>query len=282
MRIGLHSFSRREAFKNPGYDVFAFLDEAGAWGFESVEIMTGAAGKPPADIGGDSPEHLKRVCAYAAERGAAVHCFSTYNDFAFVGNEAWRQENVRYIRDWIRKAAGCGVPNLRLLSGYWAKDRAHEELERLVIDEVRGCCELAEREGVNLAFENHSTIFLYAEDIERLLRAVESPRLTTCPDPTNGFAIAEGKAGELERMYANLERLAPKATNAHLKVFGIEGGTLSGFDLERVLRTFAEADYTGPLHLELVTADADPRVLGQAREIVSAALERMGAASGRA
>ncbi|MCZ7649465.1 MAG: sugar phosphate isomerase/epimerase [Planctomycetota bacterium] len=280
MRLGLHSFSRREAFKRPGYDVFAFLDEAAAWGFESVELMTGGAGKPPTDIGGDSPEHLRRVAAYAAERGLRVHCFSTYNDFAFVRNEAWRQDNLRYIQDWIRRAAACGVPNLRFLSGYWSQDREHGELERLVVEGARACCAVAEREGVNLAFENHSTIFLYAEDVERFLRAVDSPRLTTCPDPTNGFQIGAAPAAELERMYANLERLAPKATNAHLKIFGLEGGALAGYDLERILRIFAAAGYDGPLHFELVQADADPKLLRQAREIAAAALERLGVAGG--
>ncbi|MCW8132451.1 MAG: sugar phosphate isomerase/epimerase [Planctomycetota bacterium] len=280
MKTGLHSFSRREAFKNPDYNVFRFLDEAHAWGFTSVEIMTGAAGGKPADIGGDDPAHLEKVCAYARERGIAVHCFSTYNDFAFVKNEAWRLENIKYVQQWTRLAGRCGVPNLRLLSGYWSEGRSHEELESLVIEATRTCCAVAEREGVNLSFENHSTIFLYAADIQRLMDAVASPRLTACPDPTNGFPAGKDAPAELERMYANLEALAPKATNAHLKIFGVEDGALAAYDFGRIARIFAAAGYDGPLHFELVQADADPRVLAQAREIVEAALERARLAGG--
>lgn len=280
MRIGLHSYSRREAFKSSNYDVFSFLNEAAAWGFESVELTTGGAGSPPTDIGGDDPRHLKRVCAHAQQLGLRVHCFSTYNDFAFVKNEAWRQDNIAYIRHWIELARQCGVPNLRLLSGYWSSDREHTELEQLVIAAIRDCCDPAERAGVNLAFENHSTIFLYAGDIMRLIGAVNSPRLTTCPDPTNGFSSAGDNAAELERLYANLEQLAPKATNAHLKIFGAANGGLAGYDIDRIVRIFTAAGYDGPLHFELGEATADPGVLLQARDILQAALERSRLAGG--
>lgn len=274
MRIGLHSYSRREAFKHLGYDVFTFLDEAAAWGFESVELTTGGAGSPPTDIGSDDPRHLERVCTHARQRGIQVHCLSTYNDFAFVKNEAWRQDNIAYIRHWIELASQCGVPNLRLLSGYWSGDRAHADLEQLVMAAIRDCCNLAERAGVNLAFENHSSIFLYAGDILRLIGAVNSPRLTTCPDPTNGFSSAGDNAAELERLYANLEQLAPKATNAHIKIFGAANGELAGYDIGRIVRIFTAAGYDGPLHFELAEATADPGLLLQARDILRAALER--------
>lgn len=280
MRAGLHSFSRREAFKNPEYNVFRFLDEAHAWGFSSVEIITGGAGGKPSDIGSDDPAHLENVCSYARDRGITVHCFSTYNDFAFVKNEAWRLQNIAYIKQWTRLAARFGVPNLRLLSGYWSEGRTHADLEALVVDATRECCALAEAEGVNLAFENHSTIFLYANDIQRLMTEVSSPRLTASPDPTNGFPAGKNDPSELERMYANLTALAPKATNAHLKIFGAENGALAGYDLDRIVRIFANAGYDGPMHFELVQADADPRILVQAREIFEAALERMQAAGG--
>jgi len=282
MRIGLHSYSCRHAFKKPGYSVFNFLDDAVNWGFESVEIVTGGAGSPPSDIGGDDPAHLKKVCAYARERNIEVHCFATYNDFAFIKNENWRQDNIAYIQHWIRLAAACGVPNLRFLSGYYSDGRTNEELEKLVIDATKICCELAEREGVNLAFENHSSIFPYANDIARLMSLVNSPRLTTCPDPTNGFSIGRGKTDDLERMYANLALLAPKASDAHLKIFGVEDGSLVGYDIDRIIAIFAEAGYDGPLHLELVDAEADPEILIRARQVIKASIERIeqGSAAG--
>jgi sugar phosphate isomerase/epimerase len=272
MRIGLHSYSRRFAFeKQPGYDVFAFLAEASAWGFSSVEIMTGQAGGAPTHVGDDSDAHLDRVCESARAQGLELSCWSTYNDFAFVKNERWRQQNIEYVETWIAKAARTGVPNLRLLTGYHLEGEDRGRLEDLVIAATKRCCELAERHGVNLALENHSTVFLYADEIERLRAAVGSPRLTLCPDPTNGFQVTE-QPEQLEAMYGNLAKLLPHATNAHLKVFGIERDGLSGFELGRVIGLFARAGYEGAIQLELVDAEAEPGILRAARERVERAI----------
>lgn len=276
LHCGLHSFSRRTAFQDPDYTEFSFLDEAAELGFRSVELMTGKAGSPPEHLSADDPAHLRKVVAYARERGVAVHCFSTYNDFAFTPNEAWRLANIDYILDWIGKAAEVEVPNLRLLTGYLVDGEPLEKLEQLVVDGIAVCLEKAESLGVNLALENHSAVFLYADAINALRTQLASPRLTTCPDPTNGFD--RDRLDELatqEAIMANLAALAPAATNAHLKIFGVADGKLVTQDLDRLIRTLAEARYRGPLMFELTDPEGGLELLRAAKMIVDDALDRL-------
>jgi len=277
MHVGLHSYSRRQAFAQPGYDVFTFLDEAAAWGFRAVEVMTGKAGGCE-HIASDDVPYLRRVAAHAVARELRLACWSTYNDFSITSAEPWRLDNIRYIQDWIVKAAATNVPNLRFLTGYIPAGEDPARLERLVEAATRACCVLAERHGVNLALENHSAVFPYAADILRLRAAVGSPRLTTCPDPSNGFPVQQPQADTLTRMYANLALLAPHASNAHLKVFGVEGQGLACFDVDRVIGILGAAGFTGSIQLELPDASAPTDLLRRARDVVDAAIRRAGAA----
>ncbi|MFW5844825.1 MAG: sugar phosphate isomerase/epimerase family protein [Planctomycetota bacterium] len=272
--IGLHSYSRRTAFaQEDGYGIHRFLDEAAAWGFQACEIITGKAGEVSPHIGSEEPGHLQAICTAAAERGLPVACWSTYNDFAFTPNETWRQDNITYIERWIDLAAATGVPNLRFLTGYRVQGQADATLEELVVAATRRCARAAEAAGVNLALENHNTLFLYAADIARLRSLVDSSRLTTCPDPSNGFPVLkEGFDPQLlEDMYANLAALAPLATNAHLKV---ADAALRPFDPERLIRILREAGFTGAIQFEAVgAAVTDPAILPAARQRLQAAID---------
>lgn len=272
----VHSYSLRERFATePGYGIDAFLDRCGADGFRSVEVMTGKAGSPPEHIGTDTVAGLERVVARAAAAGVHIHCYATYNDFAFVPNEAWRLANIAYIKQWTVLAARTGVPNLRLCTGYLVAGEDPARLERLVEEGLKECAEVAEREQVNLAIENHSSVFPRGADIVALIRRIGSPRLTTCPDPSNGFKLFQPDCtpAKREAMYDHLERMAPLATDSHLKV---RNGGLKEWDLDRLLGIYRRAGYRGPVTFEWI-GEGDPLpVLAEARRTLEAAIARSG------
>ena len=276
MKVGLHSWSRRQAFKQQSdYDIYTFLDEAAAWGFESVEIMTGKAPDNCDHIPAEDIETLKKIVAYAKDKGISVHCWSTYNDFSFTPNEEWRLQNIAYIKKWIVLAKESGVPNLRFLTGYIPENEDLAKLEQMVIDGTKECIPLAEEHGINLSLENHNAIYFYADGIHKFREIINSPRLTTCPDPSNGFKIFEDDCADsvFEEMYANLESLAPLATNSHIK---IRDRAFTPFDLERVITIYHKHNYDGPIHLEMIGDDLDkPEILGQAREHLASVIEKV-------
>ncbi len=128
---GLHSWSFRERFReDPDFTIFQAVDLTAQMGFSSLEILTGTAGRPPEHVGTDDPQDLRRLVRYARGQGVRIYCFSTYNDFAFLG--PWRNDNIAYIFHWIELAAAAEVPNLRLLTGYYqvCAENTAPQLER--------------------------------------------------------------------------------------------------------------------------------------------------------
>ena len=283
MFAAMHSWSFRDTFKNdPAFTIFNCLDATAAMGFTGIEIMAGAAGNPGGDLGSSAPAHLEKVMRHAAKCGVKVLSLSTYNDFAFVANEEWRLANIAYIKEWLGIAGSLGVPNIRMLTGYYNDKAPREKLEHLTREGIVECIPFAERAGVNMAIENHNSIFVEADDILNLINSLGSKRLTACPDPSNwvGGAFWEPNAPRelIGKVLASAATLAPKMTQSHLKIKGAPvGGKLAGFgdDLVPLLRSYHNAGYTGGIAFESI-GDGDLLApLTAAREVVEAAIRTL-------
>jgi sugar phosphate isomerase/epimerase len=132
MFAAMHSWSFRDRFKaDPTFTIFDCIDATRDMGFTGIEIMAGMAGSPPEHLGSDDPVHLGKVMKHAEKRGVKVLSLATYNDFAFVANEEWRLANIAYIKRWLGIAGKLGVPNIRMLSGYYNDKAPRERLEQL-------------------------------------------------------------------------------------------------------------------------------------------------------
>ena len=276
MHVAIHSWSLRERFDgDTSFDIFKALDQAAERGFSSMEVLTGGAGSPPSHIKHDTVAGLGKVVAHARDRGVPVHCYSTYCDFAFVKDEEWRLANIEYIKTWLRLAGDTGVPNIRMLTGNDVKGEDRARLEELTLRGIEECIPVAEEAGVNMAIENHNSLFLAGTEIVSLIERFGSQRLTACPDPSNGYPLfsPDCTAKDREAMYANLETLAPHATNSHLKV---AGAALPEWDLDRLVDIYVRAGYNGPITLEWIgQGELWPQLAG-ARETLDAALARHG------
>ncbi len=138
------------------------------------------------------------------------------------------------------------------------------------------CVPVAEEAGVNMAIENHNSIFMKGEEIVGLIERFGSERLTTCPDPSNGcrnFFKPECTPAERDGVYANLAVMAPYATAAHLKVRGLkENGEPLVWDLPRLLRIYRRTGYDGPITFESIAEGDLLAPLAAARQALEAAI----------
>ena len=211
-----------------------------------------------------------------------VLSLATYNDFAFVANEEWRLANIAYIKRWLGIAGSLGVPNIRMLTGYYNDKAPREKLEHLTREGIIECIPYAEKANVNMAIENHNSIFVEADDILNLIDELRSPRLTGCPDPSNWapneFFNADCPAATREHVFNSAAKLAAKATQSHLKIKGAPvDGKLAGFgtELERLLRAYKKAGYKGGLAFESIGEGDLLAPLSKAREVVDAAIKKI-------
>jgi L-ribulose-5-phosphate 3-epimerase len=280
MYAALHSYSFRDAVtKDPSLDIFRILESTASMGFRAIEVMSGKANCPPDHIGPEDITHLKKVMKRAKELGIQIYSFSTYNDFAYVKDETWRLANIAFIKRWLQFASDLGVPNIRMLTGYYVEGEDRARLEKLVVDGITECIPVAEKAGVNMAIENHSSVIMSADDIVGLIKKLGSKRLTTCPDPTNWcykFFKPDCPAQDKEIVYQSAAKVAPLATAAHLKLKGVtDDGRLEGWDLDRLLNIYAKAGYAGPIAFESI-ADGDLLApLSKAREVLEKAIAKV-------
>ena len=279
MYTAMHSYSYRDRFKEPAFGPRDFLAEVGRNGLRSVEIMTGTPGNVQKDIGTDDVAKLRALQSFGRDQGVEIHCLSTYNDFSFL-DAARRQEQIDDLKKWIGIAGELGIPNIRLLTGYYTDSNEFEKQEQLTLDGIRECVPAAEAAKVYMALENHSSVFVSGNDVAWVIEQVGSKWVTACPDPSNmmpGFHEASPKSQSF--VYAGAAKMAKYATNSHLKVKGInDDGTLIGWDLDRLLGAYKRAGYDGPITFESIIPDDLTTQLPAIKKIVDAAIARVAGA----
>ena len=276
MYTAMHSYSYRDRFKDAEFGPREFLTEVGSHGFKSVEVMTGTPGNVQKDIGTDDVGKLHELEKFGRDRGVEIHCLSTYNDFSLL-DESRRCEQIKDLQKWIAIAGTLGIPNIRLLTGYYSDSEEYEKQEQLTLDGIRECVPAAEAANVHLAIENHSTVFVSGNDVAWVIEQIGSPWVTACPDPSNmmpGFHDASPKAQSF--VYAGAARMAKYATNSHLKVTGITSdGSLIGWDIDRLLRVYKRAGYDGPITLESIIPGDLTTLLPDIKKIIDKAITRV-------
>ncbi len=277
----MHSWSFRNKFKeDPDYTIEKAIDETARMGFEGIEIMAGKAGGDTGDFASDDMAYLKGVMRHASNAGVKVLCMSTYNDFAYITDEDWRLENIKYIKQWLKITSDLDVENIRMLTGYYIEGEDRKHLEDLTRAGIEECIPVAENCGVNMAIENHNSIFFQAEDMVALIKELGSKRLTACPDPSNGvkgFLTNEAEGKDKERPYETARILAPYATQSHIKFKGFDddGFPLGwGDQLPKLFSIYKQGGYDGAVAVESVCDGDLIEPMAKLQEIMRDAMEQ--------
>ena len=212
MKASVSSWSYRVLFDNGRIDLLGFVEEVHRLGADGFEIF-GRHYNAEDPVG-----HLKEAVAKAKELGLEVSSLIAGNDFAAPAAAA-RGEQVERFKKGIENAAAAGIERINCFTGNHTDGQDPFVEAWRVIDAYREVCPLAERRGVLLCVENHSSVCRDADGILSILRAVGSDALRTNPDPSNfvaDFAVRGERAREA--IYTETARIAPLAANAHLKV----------------------------------------------------------------
>lgn len=250
MKASVSSWSYRTLFDSGQFDLLSFVDEVKRLEATGLEIF-------PRHVDQDSPaEHLKQVVAKAGELGLEISSLIAANSFAGAAI-AERAEQVERMKGWIAAAAAAGIRRMNTFTGYHGDGQDPIMEVCRVIDCYREVMPLAEDNDILLCIENHSSVARDGDSILHIIRAVGSPNLRTNPDFTNfvpGFRELGEKA--LETMYKETAKVAPLASNAHLKVADFnEDGEHAYVDTSRIVDILDRAGYDGHIVLEYYGRD---------------------------
>ena len=241
LKLSLAAYSLIDFFKHthrgPGkgdLDMTGFVDYCAKLGLTGAEI-TQYFFAP--DVTREDLFALKR---HAHLRGVDLTSGAIGNNFTAEPGEALDKQ-MEYVKTWIHHYADLGVPVIRVFAGKPPKGMSEEVALQRAIKGIRAACEIAAERGVMLGIENHD----FTTKIDRLfeiIKAVDSPWL--------GVNFDSGNLDHSEDPYADMERIAPYAVNAQIKVMINQASGTVEADLDRTVKILRDANYSGYLVLE--------------------------------
>jgi len=232
MEIGISTWSVHHAFDAGKVDSLSFpslcAEKFGVKLLEYVEPHLGPLEK----------DHLKEVSEAVKKAGCKVVCIAADNDFSTTVEED-RLKAVEHIKEILEIARVLGVPCIRVNPGWRSNDDA---AEGRVIRALHDCIPAAKATGVKMALENHGGFSFNPDSVVRIMRAMDSEYIGTCPDWGN-FARDD--------RYSALERIYPYALHSHAKSYDFdEKGMETKIDFPRVLEIIKRSGYNGVISIE--------------------------------
>jgi sugar phosphate isomerase/epimerase len=217
-KFSLAAYSYRELLKgdSPKLTLKDFVEDCAKFGLEGTELTSYYF---PKDT---SPEFLRTLRRQCFRLGLDVSGTAVGNDFGHPPGEK-RSTEIANVKQWIEYAEILGAPVIRIFAGHVQKDQTEAQAHTLMVQAIEECCDYAGKHGVHLALENHGGPTATADGLLKFVRDVNSPWFGVNLDSGNFHS---------DDPYAELERIAPYALNAQIKV------VMSGSDKKKVPADF--------------------------------------------
>jgi sugar phosphate isomerase/epimerase len=201
----------------------------------------------PAEITADYLNHLKNK---TFRLGLDISGTAIGNDFCSPDEKKLAFELER-CKTWIDHAADMGAPVIRVFAGKVQSGDSEEAAIERCADTMNKALEYAATRGVALALENHGGITATPAQMLSIIDKVK-------PSPWFGVNFDSGNF-RTDDPYRDLEKIAPLAINAQIKVKISRNGQAEPADMERIVGILKKANYRGYLALEYEEKE-EPRV----------------------
>jgi sugar phosphate isomerase/epimerase len=261
LRLSIAAYSYRDYLtgkKNPNFDLFQFVNLAADMALDAVEPT---AYYFPSDVTSD---YLYRLKLHAFGLGLDISGTAIGNNFCLPPGPK-RDEQITTALRWIDRAAELGAPVIRIFAGNVARGSTEDQAVSWAIDGINAVLPHAASKGIVLALENHGGITTTAQQVMKIVKAIDAPNFGVNLD-TGNFRGNDP--------YDEMAQLAPYAMNVQVKT-EIESGRERGkeaADLGRVVAILREARYSGYVVLEYEAAEdplkAIPRHIQTLRQLI--------------
>jgi sugar phosphate isomerase/epimerase len=237
-KFSLAAYSYRSLLQgaSPQLTLKDFIDDCARFGLQGTELTSYYF---PKDT---TPDYVRALKRHAFRLGLDVSGTAIGNEFGHPAGEK-RDAEIAKTKLWIDYAEMMGAPVIRIFAGHQQKEQTEAGAHSLMVSAIEECCDYAGKHGVHLALENHGGPTATADGLLKFVRDVNSPWF--------GVNLDSGNFHTTDDPYAELERIAPYALNAQVKV------VMSGpdkkkvpADFKRLARIMRGANYRGYIVLE--------------------------------
>jgi sugar phosphate isomerase/epimerase len=245
LKLSIAAYSYRQYLQGEkkSMDLFDFAGLAADMGLDAIEPTSYYF---PADAPMD---YFSRLQRHAFLLGLDISGTAIGNNFCLPPGPE-RDKTLKLTRDWIDRAAAMQAPVIRIFAGNVPKGDTEAAAVERTIEGIKRSCEYAGTKGVILALENHGGITAEADQLLKLVKAVDSPWFGVNLD-TGNFRTADP--------YGDLEKLAPYAVNVQVKTEIQRKGEpkKEPADLAKLVEMLKKVRYSGYVVLEYEAAE-DP------------------------
>ena len=170
-KISLNAYSFNKPLLSGEMTVPDMLDYAAQTGFEGVDL-TGYyfPGYPVVP----SDEYIYNIKRKAFHLGLEICGTGIRNDLSKV-SAAEREEEKKRIKDWVVVASKLGAQTLRIFAGNNIPEGyTWEQAAAWISADIKECARFAGEHGVVLALQNHNDFLKTADEVEKLLKMIDS------------------------------------------------------------------------------------------------------------
>jgi sugar phosphate isomerase/epimerase len=181
----------------------------------------------------------------AFELGIAISGTGVANDLA-TPDKAKRAAEVKHIKDWVEVAAKLGAPVLRVFSGPVPPgyENKWDEVAAWMVADLKECVAHAAKYGVIIGIQNHGDMLKSADEVIKLVKAVDSPWFGAIND--TGYYMTPDP-------YVDMAKVVPYTVNWQVKQrLGGKEGT-APMDLPRLIHLIKAGGYRGYVPIETLS-----------------------------
>jgi sugar phosphate isomerase/epimerase len=263
MKLSLAAYSFNRMLPRPGRDqkgemtLEDFVDYCAKLNLDGTELTSYYFPAEP------SRDYLLNLKEQTFRLGLDISGTAIGNDFCLPEGEK-RQAQLKLCRDWIDHAAVMGAPVIRIFAGKVQKGGTEEEALDLCVAGINESLDYAAKKGVLLALENHGGITATPEQLLSIVERVKDSKWFGVNYDSGNFRT--------EDPYGDLEKIAPYAVNAQIKVaLKTPNNEHREADLKRMVEILRAANYRGYVVLEYEEAkpyEEIPMYVEKLRELI--------------
>lgn len=262
MKLSLAAYSFNRMLSRPNRDqkgemtLADFVDFCAKLNLDGTELTSYYF---PADVSNDYLLDLKEQ---TFRLGLDISGTAIGNDFCLPEGEK-RQAQLQLCRTWIDHAAVMGAPVIRIFAGKVPKGGTEEEALDLCVAGINESLDYAAKKGVILALENHGGITATPQQLLSIVERVKDSKWFGVNYDSGNFRT--------EDPYGDLEKIAPYAVNAQIKVAVTANGEKQPANLKRMVEILRAANYRGYVVLEYEEAEPHkeiPMYINKLRELI--------------
>lgn len=263
MKLSLAAYSFNKMLPRPSRDqkgeitLKDFVDYCAKLNLDGTELTSYYFPEKP------SNDYLLNLKEQTFRLGLDISGTAIGNDFCLPEGEK-RQAQLQLCRDWIDHAAVMGAPVIRIFAGKVPKGGTEEDALDLCVAGINESLDYAAKKGVLLALENHGGITATPQQLLSIIERVKNSKWFGVNYDSGNFRT--------EDPYGDLEKIAPYAVNAQIKVaLKTPDNEHKPADLKRMVEILRAANYRGYVVLEYEEAkpyEEIPMYVEKLRELI--------------